>query len=179
MLVTGDPGAAVKLFKVVARLWPWGRGQVDLPMGASIFFMPRRPYLPIGPLRTAIVFPQVPDVGDDEALRAALVRVGLEDFQGRLDEPGNWEQTLAVGEQQRLGFARLLMHRPDWIFIEEATNGLDRDTERQMMEMVVAEYPRSAIITISHRTSMQAFHRRRLTLVRVNGFAVVEDCLLP
>jgi putative ATP-binding cassette transporter len=179
VLVTGDPGSAVKLFKVVARLWPWGRGEVDLPVGASIFFMPRRPYLPIGPLRTAIVFPQVPDADDDERLRAALSRVGLAEFRDRLDEPGNWEQTLAVGEQQRLGFARLLMHRPDWIFIEEATNGLDRDTERQMMEMMLAEYPQAAIITISHRTSMQTFHRRRLTLARVNGFAVVEDCPLP
>jgi putative ATP-binding cassette transporter len=141
--------------------------------------MPRRPYLPIGPLRTAIVFPQVPDADDDERLRAALSRVGLAEFRDRLDEPGNWEQTLAVGEQQRLGFARLLMHRPDWIFIEEATNGLDRDTERQMMEMMLAEYPQAAIITISHRTSMQTFHRRRLTLARVNGFAVVEDCPLP
>jgi len=179
VLVTGDPGAAVKLFKVVARLWPWGRGEVDLPVGASIFFMPRRPYLPIGPLRAAIVFPQVPDAAEDERLRAALSRVGLADFRDRLNEVGNWEQSLAVGEQQRLGFARLLMHRPDWIFIEEATNGLDRDAEREMMEMTVAEYPQAAIITISHRTSMQAFHRRRLTMVRVNGFAVVEDCLLP
>ncbi|MBN2751401.1 MAG: ABC transporter ATP-binding protein/permease [Rhodospirillaceae bacterium] len=179
VLVTGDPGAAVKLFKVAARLWPWGHGRVGLPSGASIFFMPRRPYLPIGPLRTAIVFPEVPSVEHDDALRAALVRVGLNDFAKRLDDVENWEQNLAVGEQQRLGFARLLMHRPDWIFIEEATNGLDREMERQMMELTVAEYPKAAIITISHRTSVQAFHQRRLTLVRVNGFAVVEDCLLP
>ena len=138
--------------------------------------MPRRP---IGPLRTAIIFPQVPNLDDDDTLRAALKRVGLVDFVDRLDETGNWEQNLAVGEQQRLGFARLLMHRPDWIFIEEATNGLNRDTERQMMEMLFAEYPAAAVITISHRSSMMAFHRRRIFLVRVNGFAVVEDCLLP
>jgi len=179
VLVTGDPGAAVKLFKVAARLWPWGRGRVLLPAGGSIFFMPRRPYLPIGPLRNAIVFPEVANAEHDAALRNALVRVGLHDFARRLDDVENWEQSLAVGEQQRLGFARLLLHRPDWIFIEEATNGLDRDAERQMMELAVAEYPKAAIITISHRSSMQAFHARRLTMVRVNGFAVVEDCLLP
>jgi len=179
VLVTGDPGAAVKLFKVAARLWPWGGGRVLLPVGNAIFFMPRRPYLPIGPLRTAVVFPEVPSPEHDEALRLALIRVGLPDFADRLDDVENWEQNLAVGEQQRLGFARLLMHKPEWIFIEEATNGLDREAERQMMELTVAEYPKAAILTISHRSSMQAFHARRLTLVRVNGFAVVEDCLLP
>ncbi len=176
VLITGDPGAAVKMFKVVARLWPWGHGRVGLPVGGSIFFMPHHPYLPIGPLRSAVVFPQVPNPQEDEALKAALVRVGLDDFTARLDDVEDWEQTLSAGEQQRLGFARLLLHKPDWIFIQEATDGLDRETERRMMEMVFATYPRAAVITISHRTSMEPFHARRLTLMRVNGFAVVEDC---
>lgn len=179
VLITGDPGAAVKVFKVVARLWPWGHGRVGLPESGSIFFMPHHPYLPIGPLRTAVVFPQVPKTEEDEALKAALVRVGLPDFVDRLDDVEDWEQTLSAGEQQRLGFVRLLLHKPDWIFIQEATDGLDRDTERRMMEMLLAAYPRAAIITISHRTSMEQYHARRLTLMRVNGFAVVEDCLLP
>lgn len=179
VLITGDPGAAVKMFKVVARLWPWGRGRVGLPPGGKIFFMPHRPYLPIGPLRTAVVFPQVPQKEEDEALRAALLRVGLQDFVDRLDDEEDWEQTLSAGEQQRLGFARLLLHKPEWIFIQEATDGLDRDTERRMMEMLLAAYPKAAIITISHQTTMERYHARRLTLMRVNGFAVVEDCLLP
>ncbi len=179
VLITGDPGAAVKMFKVVARLWPWGHGRVSLPSGGKIFFMPHRPYLPIGPLRTAVVFPQVPQPEEDDALKAALLRVGLQDFVGRLDDEEDWEETLSAGEQQRLGFARLLLHKPDWIFIQEATDGLDRDTERRMMEMLLAAYPKAAIITISHRSSMVQYHARRLTLMRVNGFAVVEDCLLP
>ena len=139
---------------MVARLWPWGHGRVGLPVGGSIFFMPHHPYLPIGPLRSAVVFPQVPNPQEDEALKAALVRVGLDDFTARLDDVEDWEQTLSAGEQQRLGFARLLLHKPDWIFIQEATDGLDRETERRMMEMVFATYPRAAVITISHRTSM-------------------------
>ena len=178
VLITGDPGAAVKVFKVVARLWPWGHGTVGLPSGGSIFFMPRRPYLPIGPLRSAIVFPEVANDADDAKLRAALGRVGLEDLVKRLDDVEDWEESLAVGEQQRLGFARLLLHHPDWIFIEEATDGLDRETERRMIEMILAAYPASSIITISHRNTLERYHARRFNLMRVNGFAVVEDCPL-
>lgn len=178
VLISGDPGAAVKLFKVVARLWPWGQGVVGLPAGGSIFFMPRRPYLPIGPLRAAVAFPEVANPGNDALLNAALVRVGLDHFVARLDEVQDWEETLTVGEQQRLGFVRLLLHRPNWIFIEEATDGLDRETERRMIEMVLATYPAASVITISHRNTLERYHARRINLMRVNGFAVVEDCPL-
>lgn len=178
VLLTGDPGAAVTLFKVTAGLWPWGRGRVDLPEGGGIFFMPRRPYLPTGPLRQAVMFPLVPKPRLEKALTAALSRVGLTDFIERLNESRDWEQSLAVGEQQRLGFARLLLHDPEWIFIQEATDGLDRDAERDMMTLLFAEYPQATVMTISHRTSMATFHHRCLRLVRFRGLTVVEDAPL-
>ena len=140
VLISGDPGAAIKLFKVVSGLWPWGRGQVDLPNDAAIFFMPQRPYLPIGRLRSAVSYPAGPTAFDDDVLTAALERVGLDHLLPRLEHTDAWEKILTAAEQQRLGFARLLLHRPNWIFIQEATDALDPVGEADFMQMLQEEF---------------------------------------
>jgi len=164
VLISGDPGAAIKLFKVVAGLWPWGCGQVFRPNDADIFFMPQRPYLPIARLRSVLAYPAGPDNFDSEFLVAALTRVGLGHLSGRLEETANWEQVLTLGEQQRLGFARLLLHRPNWIFIQEATDGLHTDGENGMMQLVREEFPTATVITVGYHSALEAFHDRKLTL---------------
>ncbi len=179
VLISGDPRAAVKLFKVVARLWPWGQGTVALPVGASIFFMPQRPYLPIGTLRDAISYPAPPDGFDDDALAAVLDRVGLAHQIHRLDESDTWEQRLTAGDQQRLGFARLLLHRPNWIFIQEATDTLDGDSEEDMMRLVQEEFEGATIITVGYRPALEAYHQRKLTLVRnTDGLVMIKETRL-
>lgn len=179
VLISGDPRAAVKLFKVVARLWPWGQGRVELPAGASIFFMPQRPYLPIGTLRDAISYPSPPDGFDDETLGSVLDRVGLAHQVHRLDESDAWEQRLTAGDQQRLGFARLLLHRPNWIFIQEATDTLDGDSEEDMMRLVQEEFEGATIITVGYRPALEAYHQRKLTLVRnTDGLVMIKETRL-
>lgn len=174
VLITGDSGAAVKLFKVVAGLWPWGNGTVALPVDGTIFFMTQRPYLPLGSLRDTVCYPGLPTLVDDQQIQAILQRVGLGALGKRLDETENWEQVLASGEQQRLGFARLLLHRPQWIFIQEATDSLSQQSEIRMMELLLEEFPQATIITIGNHDGLKAFHQRHILLNRVNGFAVVE-----
>jgi vitamin B12/bleomycin/antimicrobial peptide transport system ATP-binding/permease protein len=165
VLISGDPTASIKLFKVVAGLWPWGRGSIELPCCADIFFMPQRPYLPIGRLRSAVAYPAGPTAFDDAALVKALSRVSLRHLAPRLDEVETWEQALTPGEQQRLGFARMLLHRPNWIFIEEATDALDTEGEDDMMNLLIRELPGATVLTIGYHATLEAFHQRALVPV--------------
>ena len=165
VLISGDPVVAIKLFKVVARLWPWAGGTVEMPKDATIFFMPQRPYLPIGRLRSAVAYPAGPTAFDDGRLAAVLARVGLQQLTGRLDDVAGWEQELTVSEQQRLGFARLLLHRPNWIFIEEATDSLDSDGEDDMMRLLIEEFPAATVLTIGYHANLEVYHHRMLAPV--------------
>lgn len=175
VLISGDPGLAVKLFKVVAGLWPWGNGQVDLPI-QPIFFMPQRPYLPIEPLRDALCYPAAPGSFDDAALSDALNRVGLGDLVRRLDRAATWEKMLTIGEQQRLGFARLLLNRPSWIFIQEATDALDTQGEQDMMRLLQSEFAAATVITIGYHAALKSFHRRWLSIDRAaDGSAKITE----
>ncbi|WP_448187360.1 ABC transporter ATP-binding protein/permease [Azospirillum sp. sgz301742] len=169
VLIVGDPGAAVRLFRAVARVWPWGQGRIALPAHTRVFFMPERPYLPRGPLRAALSYPVGPEkVSDDEA-KAALKRVGLEHLADRLDEETTWDEELAVAERQRLGFARLLIRRPDWIFIEDATDALDPYGEEEMLRLLDEEFSKATLLTIGSHLSLEAHHQRKLVLERANG----------
>ncbi len=176
VLISGDPGAAVKLFKVVAQLWPWGHGRVELPNDATIFFMPQRPYLPIGTLRGAISYPAGPDAFSNDELAAALKSVGLDHLVERLEDTQAWEKVVTAGDQQRLGYSRLLLHRPNWIFIQEATNALDPEGEEDMMRLVQAEFPQATILTVGYHASLEAYHQRKLVLVRApDGLVLITD----
>ena len=161
VLINGDPTAAVHLFKVVAGLWPWGAGQVTIPEDTRIFFMPRRPYLPVGTLRDAISYPSpLTTLVLQRSEEMVLSRVGLEYLIPRLSEESTWENCLSLEEQQRLGFARLLLHNPDWIFIEEATDSLSPEAETQIFKMLISELPQATLLTIGYHTCLTAFHNR-------------------
>ena len=166
VLIAGDPAAAVKLFKVVAGLWPWGRGRVELPHEAAIFFMPQRPYLPIGSLREAVCYPSWPDDFDKMTVTAVMRRVGLAHLIPRLDNVDNWEQGLSVSEQQRIGFARLLLQQPDWVFLEEATDALEPEGEEEMMRLIRQELPTATVLTVGYHAQLERYHDRKLTLQR-------------
>lgn len=176
VLISGDAGAGVKLFKVVAGLWPWGHGQVELPNGGGVFFMPQRPYLPIGRLRSAVSYPAGPTAFDDAKLTAVLERVGLEHLVPRLDATDSWEKLLTAAEQQRLGFARLLLHKPNWIFIQEATDALDPVGEAEFMQLLQEEFGEATVLTLGHHPGLDAYHHRKLTLVKSdNGLVMIID----
>ena len=176
VLISGDAGAAVKLFKVVAELWPWGHGKLELPSDATIFFMPQRPYLPFGTLSSSVTYPAIPGSFDPADIEAAFRKVGLDHLIDHLEETAAWEKVLTASEIQRLGFARLLLHRPNWIFIQEATDALDPDGEEDMMRMVQNEFPTATVLTVGYHPALEAFHQRKLVLVRsAEGLVLITD----
>jgi putative ATP-binding cassette transporter len=166
VLITGDPEAAMTLFRVVAGLWPWGHGRVELPEGVSIYFMPRVPRLTPATLRAMVSYPPTAYRIEDRAIQDALRRVGLDYLIARLDETGDWAELLDMAEKQRLGFARLFVHQPEWIFIHEATDALDLRGRRDMMQMLDESFPGATVVTIGHDGALEAFHHRRLELGR-------------
>ncbi len=166
ILVNGDPELTERLPRVLARLWPWGVGRVALPRDAAIFFVPEHPYLPIGPLRGAICYPSLPEYCDIEAIPEALRRVGLGHLVPRQTESAAWEQTLTRAERQLLGFARLLVHRPDWLVLEDAMTALDASDKATIMALLAADFAAAAVITIGNGTTLGEFYHRKIMFAR-------------
>jgi putative ATP-binding cassette transporter len=167
VLVAGDPAVTSSLFKVIAGLWPWGRGRVLLPEDGGVLFMPQRPFLPEGTLRRALCYPRPPDAFADDLIRYTLECAGIAWLAPRLDEQSNWEQVLPLRAQQRLGFARVLMQRPGWVFMEEATDAFDPKGERLILEMLHRELPDAGFLTISFHPGLEKLHHRKIVLSRV------------
>lgn len=166
VLITGDREIAVKLLKVVVELWPWGSGTVTLPHDNEIFFMPQRPYLPSGTLRAALCYPLDERGYDTAEITTVLQKVGLGNLLPSLDVVSdNWAHELSGGRLQRLGFARMLLHRPRWIFIQQATEALDARTEDMMMDLLETDdFAQATIVTVGHNASLIARHQRLLSV---------------
>jgi vitamin B12/bleomycin/antimicrobial peptide transport system ATP-binding/permease protein len=166
VLLSGPSGSGKStLFRALAGIWPFGKGRVRFPGNARVLFLPQKPYIPIGSLRDAVAYPgAATDFGDD-SIRGVLADVGLGSALGRLDETRNWSLQLSGGEQQRLAIARALLHRPDWLFLDEATAALDEASERHLYGLLEQRMSRATIVSIAHRATVAAFHRRRFSLV--------------
>jgi putative ATP-binding cassette transporter len=177
VLFTGETGAGSTILKAVGRIWPWGDGEIVLPDGAKLLFMPPRPYLPTGTLRGTIDYPTdgVLDGSQDALLEAVLRKVGLDSLTGRLDESANWDQVLTTEEQQRIGFARLLLKRPDWIFMEEAADTMDAAGQKAMIDLMMAEFPRATVVAIGHGDALAGAETRRFQLERDDGHVTLRS----
>ncbi|MGH8739478.1 MAG: ABC transporter ATP-binding protein/permease, partial [Burkholderiales bacterium] len=130
VLVTGPSGAGKStLFRSLAGIWPYWKGRIRVPAGARLLFLPQKPYLPLGSLKHAVSYPDEAAKHPDEEVRTALRDVGLENLAADLERAENWAQVLSGGEQQRLAFARALLNRPDWLFLDEATASLPEQAQ--------------------------------------------------
>jgi putative ATP-binding cassette transporter len=162
VLIEGKTPVCHKLVLAVAGLWPWGRGKVTAPEGANAFIATDRPYLPVGALGDAVCYPMTTGVCVPEDINAALHRVGLGEWAGRLGAVENWEAVLSVAQRQRLSFARMLLHRPNWIFLSEATNALDGAGQREMADLLIKEFPSATVVAVGQSGSFDGFFQRVL-----------------
>ncbi len=164
-LVTGPSGSGKStLFRAIAGIWPFGRGQLDVPAGQSALLLPQRPYIPLGTLRDAVVYPNDAGTFPDAAIRQALVDAQLPHLVALLDEDDVWERRLSGGEQQRLAIARALLAKPAWLFLDESTASLDEPAEAGIYRMLRDRLPETTIVSIGHRSTLDALHNRRVVL---------------
>ena len=181
MLVTGPSGSGKStLFRAIAGIWPFGSGRVVVPKDARLMMLPQRPYFPVGPLIAAVAYPAEPDAYGHERVAEAISAAGLPALAQRLDEEGHWNRMLSLGEQQRLGVARAILQAPEFLFLDEATASLDEASEAALYRLLQERLPNATIVSIGHRSTLAAFHRRRLTL-EPDGtrFRVREQALRP
>jgi putative ATP-binding cassette transporter len=166
LFVTGPSGSGkTTLLRSLADLWPWAEGTVRRPVGDDALFLSQQPYLPLGSLRTALAYPG-PAADVDDARAAAMLRqVQLPHLVDRLDEETDWSRRLSPGEQQRLGFARVLLTRPRVVFLDEATSALDEGMEHTLYTLLHDELPETVVVSVGHRSTLNQFHDERLELL--------------
>jgi putative ATP-binding cassette transporter len=174
ILIMGESGSGKStLFRAIAGLWPWGEGIIQIPPKEEQMFLPQRPYLPLGTLRAALCYPASPDSFEDAGVREALQRCGLSEFEGDLDRNERWDRTLSLGQQQRVAFARVLLHKPRWIFMDEATSALDDENQASMLTLFTEELAGASVLSIGHRPGLEEFHTRTLHIKKTETGAML------
>jgi putative ATP-binding cassette transporter len=165
VLLRGPSGSGkTTLFRVFSGLWPFGAGRIEMPGDARMLFLPQKPYLPIGTLKEALSYPETPDYYDAEKCEEALAACSLKHLIARLNERDNWSLSLSGGEQQRLAFARALLYRPNWLFLDEASSALDEATEERMYRLIKERLRGATILSIAHHPMAFRHHNRVLTV---------------
>ncbi len=177
VLLSGASGSGKStLVRAIAGIWPFGRGEIRAARDARILFLPQRPYLPIGKLRDVVSYPMSGSGVADETLREALEAVGLGQLSGRLDEDTHWALQLSPGEQQRIAFARALIQKPEWLFLDEATSAVDEATEARLYRLLSERLPHTTLFSVGHRATLRRFHTRRLMAQPAgNGLASIVE----
>jgi vitamin B12/bleomycin/antimicrobial peptide transport system ATP-binding/permease protein len=181
VLVSGPSGSGKStLFRALAGVWPFGAGTIMIPKNAKVMMLPQRPYFPIAPLAAAIAYPAEPGSFDSAQVAELITAVGLPALASRIEEEAHWNRMLSLGEQQRLGIARAILHAPDYLFLDEATASLDEPAEAALYHLLEQRLAAATIVSIGHRSTLAAFHRRRLAFNRDGDhYALREGSLTP
>jgi putative ATP-binding cassette transporter len=180
VLVAGESGTGKStLVRAISGLWPWGSGQIVIREGAKLMMLPQRPYIPIGSLRRAATYPDPADSREVKEVAEAFKHVGLGHLVKRIEDEAPWDQTLSGGEKQRLAFARIFLHNPDIIVLDEATAALDPESQDKLMELLSKRPEETTLVSVGHRPELEAFHNRKVVLERRKGGAkLVSDIKL-
>ena len=164
LLIQGQSGVGkTTLLRTIAGLWSYAEGKIFCPQHNTLF-LSQRPYLPQGNLLTALYYPDTTENVDLAKITQVLEQVQLAHLQDRLAQEQDWSRILSLGEQQRLAFARLLLHKPKVAFLDEASASLDEGMEHAMYRLIHEELPNTTIISVGHRSTLVPLHQQQLEL---------------
>jgi putative ATP-binding cassette transporter len=138
---------------------------VSRPTDARSLFLSQQPYLPFGSLRTAMAYPEPPEFVTEVRGREVLQQVFLGHLADSLDEEKTWWRILSPGEQQRIGFARILINRPQVAFLDESTSSVDEGLEFSLYSLIREQLPECTLFSIGHRSTLNRLHTHQLELL--------------
>jgi len=165
LAIVGDPGAGKSsLFRALAGLWPWGSGKLRMPSGNGMMFLPQRPYLPLGSIRAAVAYPSAPEIFSDDDVKTVLGRVQLDHLIPLLDQEERWDKSLSLDQQQRLVFARLLLHKPGYVVLDDVGAALAEEHRQLMYELFKQELDKSTVVNITRTKPTDSFYQRTIRL---------------
>lgn len=165
LLISGESGCGKStLLRALAGIWPYGSGEISIPDGWKVLFLPQRPYLPLGTLRQAIYYPQEVPKTDGDNLKDLLYKMELPELAERLDNVDDWSRILSLGEQQRIAFIRIILFKPDVLFLDESTSALDEKRESLVYDTIFETFPEMITVSVGHRLSLQERHTHILKI---------------
>jgi putative ATP-binding cassette transporter len=165
LVIKGASGTGkTTLLRTLAQIWPYADGALTAPAGTNTLFLSQIPYLPLGDLRTAVAYPAAAADLADDALTATLTKVSLPHLVGQLDIVDDWSKVLSPGEQQRIAFARILLIRPQVVFLDEATSAIDEGLEYALYQLIRTELPDTILVSVAHRSTVDVHHTQKLEL---------------
>ena len=167
ILIVGESGTGkTLLFRALAGLWPWGAGRIAHPRGEKLLYMPRTSYLPPGTLREVLAYPSTTETFEAAAYANALIRLKLERLVPMLDVSRRWDRELSEDEQQTLAFARVLLHAPPWVVIDEVLDSLDEAARQGILDIFVKDLQHTGVIHIGRADAHDHLFSRVLHLVK-------------
>lgn len=165
LLINGPTGCGkTTLLRTIAGIWPYFSGKIVKPTTKTMMFLPQKSYIPAGSLRNALLYPnRIKNLPDTE-LNKALARCNLSALTGKLDQSKDWGKTLSLGEQQCLAFVRVMLERPEWLFLDEATANMGKQTEQSLYLLLKETMPNLTIVSVGHKETLRPFHTLNLTV---------------
>ncbi len=165
VLIMGFSGCGKStLLRTLAGIWPYASGEIIVPEGQKIMFVPQKSYLPLTSLREILQYPGMTTSISEQKMKDILVECKLGHLMEKLPIIANWGQALSLGEQQRVAFVRVLLQKPNWLFLDEATSALDEPTEQAIYQMLIKKLPQMTIVSVGHRRTLLQYHQTRLLL---------------
>ena len=170
LLIRGRSGSGkTTLLRTIAGLWHFASGDIKQQEGLNSLFIAQRPYIPIGTLHAAICYPKMFHLPDNNQLHELMSRCKLEHLIPYLEISRDWGAVLSVGEQQRIGFCRVLINSPDIVYLDEATSAIDEETEAELYAMVKQNLPHALIISVGHRSTIAKWHEKKFDFNEKTG----------
>ena len=164
VLIKGVSGSGKStLLRAIAGIWPFVEGKINMPKTEELMFIPQKPYIPLGTLREALLYPGTKPLGDQE-LKQLMHTCQIGYLEDKLDLVADWSHVLSVGEQQRLAFARAHIQQPLWLFLDEATSALDEETEAHMYGLLAERLKNTTVVSVGHRSTLNQYHSLVLRL---------------
>ncbi|WP_296615410.1 ABC transporter ATP-binding protein/permease [Sphingomonas sp.] len=180
LIIIGQTGVGKSsILRSMAGLWIRGSGRMVMPPPRDTMFVPQKPYMMLGNLRAQLLYPHGRDDMSEAELQKILETVCLPDLianNGGLQAECDWSKVLSLGEQQRVSFARILISKPKFVFLDESTSAVDIPTEARLYQAL--SDAGVTFISVGHRETILRFHDRALRLVPGGSWEILESRMI-